>query len=72
MSVCTWHGIKDDRSCCIGNSPDRVSWWDYTWEAPDLSPIPSTIQRCGCYIRNTDYEAVLCPEHLAALNQPRR
>jgi hypothetical protein len=30
--------------------------------------MPSSLLPCGCYLRRPDYEAILCPEHLAELN----
>lgn len=54
----------------IGNPSERVPWWDYTWESPTFDPVPGTVMPCGCHIRTPDYDAVLCPKHLAELNRP--
>lgn len=33
------------------------------------APMPRTVLPCGCHIRRPDYEAILCAEHLADLNE---
>lgn len=62
----------------IDNPPDVApSWWDRTWEAdtePEWrfgAPMPGSLLPCGCHLRRPDYEAILCPEHLADLNAGR-
>jgi hypothetical protein len=52
----------------IPNAPERVWWWDYTYEAPSLAPMPGSLLPCGCHVREPDYESVLCGTHLAELN----
>lgn len=53
----------------IVNPPEVAPWWfDMTWEQPDFAPLPRLLLPCGCHIRNTDYEPILCAEHLAELN----
>lgn len=55
----------------IGNPLDRILWWDYTYETPTLEPMRGSLLPCGCHIRTPDYQAVLCPAHLAELNGVR-
>jgi hypothetical protein len=47
-------------------------WWPSPeWVTPDMEgPAPFSLLPCGCHLRRPDYEAVLCPTHLAELNRP--
>lgn len=62
-------GARDE----IGNPP-KPSWWDATWHEetePEWrwdAAMPGSEQSCGCHIRRSDCEAILCPAHLADLN----
>lgn len=53
-------------------NPTRPPYWPYPeYVTPDMEgPAPWSVMPCGCYLRRPDYEAVLCPEHLAELNDP--
>jgi len=66
-----------EKDAPIGNPPNvPPSWWDMTYDAetePEWrfgAPMPRSELPCGCHLRRPDYEAVLCPEHLAELNGP--
>lgn len=55
----------------IENPPEVAPrWWDLRGDPPTFEPTPGTLLPCGCHLRRPDYEAVLCPEHLAEVNQP--
>lgn len=53
--------------------PTPPKWWYEDDETEErwrwAAPVPWTLQDCGCYLRNGDYEAVLCDHHLAVLNR---
>lgn len=48
----------------------RPAWWPSPeFVTPDMEgPMPGSLMPCGCHVRRPDYEAVLCPGHLAELN----
>lgn len=54
------------------NNPPEVApaWFDTRYEQMDFSPMPRTVLPCGCHLRNGDYQAILCPEHLIEANRP--
>lgn len=61
----------------LNPSPVPPPWYDATWEAetePEWrfgAPVPWSLLPCGCHLRRGDYEAILCPVHLAELNAGR-
>lgn len=53
----------------ITNPTTRPYWPSPAYVTPEMEgPYPSTLLPCGCYLRQPDFEAVLCSEHLAELN----
>ena len=52
----------------IGN-PGKAWWPSPRSVTPEMEgPYPWSLLPCGCHLRQPDFEAVLCNEHLAELN----
>lgn len=64
-----------DENAAIPNPP-KPTWWDATWHE-ETEPehrwdavMPGSQLPCGCHIRRSDFEAILCSAHLAEINEP--
>lgn len=52
----------------INNPVGKPFWWDDTYEAYEQTVALGSQRACGCYLRAGDLQAVLCEQHLLAVN----